>query len=337
MPSRSAPWPQKSASRPRAGPREPPHRGPPPCSTPTPPWPATSPHGAPPWPSTPPTPAQSDPRPPQQQKPAPTNLTDRATRPRPTRPGRHTLGPLATSIDPRLTTDPYSPQLADRLTAAGRAGLDVAALAIAVAADQALPDEQPAAALWWRLARHLSPAALHASPTHTATTLRPAWTPLHTTLFTDTTADRVINDPAWPALVAAVTNAPRSTAGRSTRSWAPPTTHSPADTPPASRCGPTKPPPHSSGASARSPTLPPAAAETPIADPAEQPAPDDAPTRPAPTPPPATPPTRCPTSTPTGKPACNPPTTPSRNPPAHRHPTPPATSSRRPAAAKSAQ
>src|SRR4249919_2157004 len=117
------------------------------------------------------------PRPPTAHRPG-------SRRPRPTRPGRHTLGPLATSIDPRLTTDPYWPQLADRLTAAGRAGLDVAALAIAVAADQALPDEQPAAALWWRLARHLSPAALHASPTHTATTLRPAWTPLLTTLFT---------------------------------------------------------------------------------------------------------------------------------------------------------
>ena len=115
--------------------------------------------------------------------------------------------PLADQIDSRLAADPYWPQVAARLTAADRAGLDIAALTTAVAADQPLPDEHPAAALWWRLARHLSPAALHATDEHTASTLRPAWTPLLTDLLGQPVADRVTADPAWPALVAAVTDA----------------------------------------------------------------------------------------------------------------------------------
>jgi DNA primase catalytic core len=69
--------------------------------------------------------------------------------------------PLAEAIDPQITADPAWPALAERLATAARAGLDVADLAAQVAAERPLPDEQPAAALWWRLARHL-PAALAA-------------------------------------------------------------------------------------------------------------------------------------------------------------------------------
>ncbi|WP_324276968.1 ATP-dependent DNA helicase [Blastococcus brunescens] len=65
--------------------------------------------------------------------------------------------PLVDSIDPRIAGDPYWPVLAERLAAADRAGIDITALARAVAAERPLPDEQPAAALWWRLCRHLSP------------------------------------------------------------------------------------------------------------------------------------------------------------------------------------
>jgi DNA primase catalytic core len=113
---------------------------------------------------------------------------------------------LADTLDPRLTRDPYWPQVTDRLTVADRAGLDIAELTTAVAATAPLPDEHPAAALWWRLARHLTRAALPATGMRTATP-RPAWTPLLTGLLGQPTADRVIADPAWPALVAAVTDA----------------------------------------------------------------------------------------------------------------------------------
>ncbi|HET9656296.1 MAG TPA: AAA family ATPase, partial [Kineosporiaceae bacterium] len=62
---------------------------------------------------------------------------------------------LAEAIDPRITADPTWPTLAERLSTAARAGIDIAALATTVGTGRPLPDEQPAAALWWRLARHL--------------------------------------------------------------------------------------------------------------------------------------------------------------------------------------
>lgn len=58
--------------------------------------------------------------------------------------------PLARRLDGRLLGDPWWPVLAERLTAAHRVGHDVPALAREVCA-RALPDELPAAALWWRL------------------------------------------------------------------------------------------------------------------------------------------------------------------------------------------
>jgi hypothetical protein len=118
--------------------------------------------------------------------------------------------PLAASIEPRLTADPFWPQLADRLTAADRAGIDITSLTQAVGAEAPLPDEWPAAALWWRLSRHLSPAALDATSNdsdHPASTLRPQWTPTLAAIIGDTLTRRVLADPAWPALVAAVSGA----------------------------------------------------------------------------------------------------------------------------------
>jgi AAA domain/DNA primase catalytic core, N-terminal domain/Toprim-like len=113
-------------------------------------------------------------------------------------------------IDPRISHDPYWPQLADRLDAADRAGLDVPALLASAAARAHLPDEQPAAALWWRLSRHLAPAATTATHGSGASTLRPDWTPILRDKLGPVRADRVLADPAWPALVAAVTTATRA-------------------------------------------------------------------------------------------------------------------------------
>ena len=116
-----------------------------------------------------------------------------------------TWSPLANSIDPRITTDPYWPILATQLAAAHRAGIDITALTHAVAASQPLPDEQPAAALWWRLASHLSPAATIATGNSVNDTLRPDWTPDLARVLGEQTAARITADPAWPGLVAAVT------------------------------------------------------------------------------------------------------------------------------------
>ncbi|MBF6171108.1 MobF family relaxase [Nocardia blacklockiae] len=104
--------------------------------------------------------------------------------------------PLANRIDARLTHDPYWPVLADRLTTAARAGIDVPALVESIATDHPLPDELPAAALWWRLTPHLPPTddnttantpladelvppdplADGAAPRHTAPDIQPATT-----------------------------------------------------------------------------------------------------------------------------------------------------------------
>ena len=116
---------------------------------------------------------------------------------------------LADNIDERITADPYWPTLADRLTIAERAGIDITSLTHAVGAESPLPDEQPAAALWWRLSRHLSPAATTATEQSVSDTLRPDWTPVLADIVGADAADRVLADPAWPALVAAVTHARR--------------------------------------------------------------------------------------------------------------------------------
>ena len=114
---------------------------------------------------------------------------------------------LATKLDPRLHADPYWRRIADRLDAVHRAGIDVAALASAVADQAPLPDEHPAAALWWRLTRHLSPAVLDATDRSPAPSTDPDWTPVLTTLLGAAPAHRVRADPAWPALIAAVAHA----------------------------------------------------------------------------------------------------------------------------------
>lgn len=63
-----------------------------------------------------------------------------------------------------------------------------------------LPDELPAAALWWRLAGSLSPATLDSANTR----LRPHWTPELHRILGSRIAETVMADPAWPSLVAAV-------------------------------------------------------------------------------------------------------------------------------------
>lgn len=105
------------------------------------------------------------------------------------------------TVAPRVRDDPFFPRLATYLDDAARAGADIAKLLRAAATRGGpLPDELPAAALWWRLAGSLAPATLQTR----SAGLRPPWiTDLHRILGS-TTAETVIADPTWPALVAAV-------------------------------------------------------------------------------------------------------------------------------------
>ena len=115
--------------------------------------------------------------------------------------------PLLRTLEPRVLTDPYWPVLADRMFAAERAGIDIGALTVTAAGLRPLPDELPAAALWWRLAEHLTPSVIEAATASPARTLRPDWTLTLTTILGDSLAQRVLADPAWPGLVTAVDTA----------------------------------------------------------------------------------------------------------------------------------
>ena len=107
-----------------------------------------------------------------------------------------------------VTSDPAVSRLLERLTGLGRAGLDVQPLIDAATSEpRPLPTEVPADALWWRIAAHLGPAALRATD-GAAQSLRPPWTAVLTAQLGESTARRVMDDPSWPALVAAVHAAP---------------------------------------------------------------------------------------------------------------------------------
>lgn len=109
---------------------------------------------------------------------------------------------LADQTNPHLFRDPFWPRLAAHLDDAARAGADIPTLLDkAIRAHGPLPDEMPAAALWWRLAGTLAPPSLQRPDTK----LRPAWTAELHHLFGTRIAEAVLTDPAWPALVAAVT------------------------------------------------------------------------------------------------------------------------------------
>jgi hypothetical protein len=108
---------------------------------------------------------------------------------------------LIDSIDPRIRADGYWPQLAAHLVQAATSRPDLPTVVRTAATARPLPDELPAAALWWRLAAELTPAATLDTP-HTG--LRPAWiTDLHN-VFGSAAAESIVADPGWPGLVSAV-------------------------------------------------------------------------------------------------------------------------------------
>lgn len=111
--------------------------------------------------------------------------------------------PFVDELDEHIARDPYFPILADRFAAAARAGIDVHTLVREAFHTAPLPDELPAAALWWRLSRELSVTA-HESSTGDATELAPTWTGELIEILGYGPAVRVMSDPAWPSLVATV-------------------------------------------------------------------------------------------------------------------------------------
>ena len=111
---------------------------------------------------------------------------------------------LIDAIDPRLRSDAYWPQLAAHLAQATRTTPDLRQIITTAARQGPLPDELPAAALWWRIAGALSPTATLAT-THSR--LRPAWISDVDAVFGSVLTETITSDPAWPGLVAAISAA----------------------------------------------------------------------------------------------------------------------------------
>ena len=97
-----------------------------------------------------------------------------------------------------LPRDPYATVLAHRLAALHQAGVPVTEHLAAAVADGPLPAEQPAAALWWRLARHLAAAD---GPT------LPTWEGSLVDRLGYEAAAELEASPWWPHLAAAITHA----------------------------------------------------------------------------------------------------------------------------------
>lgn len=107
-------------------------------------------------------------------------------------------GTLLHSLGPGLRGDEFTPVLAQRLAAVNRAGLDVRTL-LSTALLAPLPDDHAAAALWWRISRHLSPAValeVDAGPAH-----HPDWLDQLTRSLTAAQRSSLQSSPWWPALV----------------------------------------------------------------------------------------------------------------------------------------
>lgn len=108
-------------------------------------------------------------------------------------------GTLLHSLGPSLRGDEFTPILAQRLATVNRAGLDGRAL-LSTALLAPLPDDHAAAALWWRISRHLSPAValqVDATPAHHAD-----WLDQLTRSLTAVQRSSLQSSPWWPALVA---------------------------------------------------------------------------------------------------------------------------------------
>ncbi|HEX7537730.1 MAG TPA: MobF family relaxase [Dermatophilaceae bacterium] len=112
---------------------------------------------------------------------------------------------LLDRVAPTTGKDAFAPYLAERLAAISRSGLDAHTMVRRTLAEGALPDDHAAAALWWRICGHLSPAvAAQVDADHALTT---AWTPRLSELVGVERAAELQSSSWWPALVTSVDHA----------------------------------------------------------------------------------------------------------------------------------
>jgi DNA primase catalytic core len=110
--------------------------------------------------------------------------------------------PLIERIAPAVENDGFAPLLADRLAAISRAGVNARQLLDTAAIGNPLPDDHAAAALWWRICRHLTPS-LTAQVNHDGSLSTP-WESKLAELIGAERAEALQASPWWPALVTAV-------------------------------------------------------------------------------------------------------------------------------------
>src|SRR4029453_12974012 len=73
-------------------------------------------------------------------------------------PASQEWGPLIGQIAPTVRNDGFAPILASRLAALSGAGMNATQLLRTAVTGKHLPDDHTAAALWWRICRHLPPS-----------------------------------------------------------------------------------------------------------------------------------------------------------------------------------
>ena len=117
---------------------------------------------------------------------------------------------LLYTLAPQIRDDEFTPLLAERLAAMSRAGVTAHRLLRTAAAPDhpagPLPDEHAAAALWWRMAHHLTPAVAAqvndvGSPRSTRESVTTDWAPRLADLFGPERAASIQASTWWPALV----------------------------------------------------------------------------------------------------------------------------------------
>ncbi|KAA1397786.1 MobF family relaxase [Aeromicrobium ginsengisoli] len=113
-------------------------------------------------------------------------------------------GPIIDKLHPRR--DSFTPLLAERLAAISRSGVDAASLFRTAAGEGPLPDDHVAAAMWWRISRHLSPTVATEATGHDGH-VTANWSDLLIDTLGTEGACRVTGSPWWPTLVASIEHA----------------------------------------------------------------------------------------------------------------------------------
>lgn len=114
-------------------------------------------------------------------------------------------GEVLAGISSAVPTDNFAPRLAQRLSQLSSSGINARQLLREAAGVGPLPDDHAAGALWWRMARHLTPAVAEgADATHHLIT---AWSGTFTHTVGEDAARKMESSPWWPALVATIEQA----------------------------------------------------------------------------------------------------------------------------------